>query len=177
MSKDLNLEKKIKRRALLLGISKSFFTLLVFGNLYYLQILQKSKYGKLSDLNRTKVKILYPERGIIFDLYDKPIASNKVDYQLSIFREKKNLINKYINNLKGHINFDQRDLSEIKTNLNQQDLSDFITIKTRLSWNELEFFEFMRNKFPYLKCNYRYCKNHTSNKSDTPFDNEHSLDR
>ena len=85
MSKDLNLEKKIKRRALLLGISKSFFTLLVFGKLYYLQILQKSKYGKLSDLNRTKVKILYPERGIIFDLYDKPIASNKVDYQLSIF--------------------------------------------------------------------------------------------
>ena len=163
MSKDLNSEKKIKRRALLLGISKSFFTLLVFGKLYYLQILQKSKYGKLSDLNRIKVKILYPERGIIYDFNDKPIASNKVDYQLSIFKEKKNLINKYINNLKGHINFTDKDLYEIKLNLKQQDLSDFITIKTSLTWNELEFFELMRNKFPYLIITKEKVRNYKEN--------------
>ena len=29
-------------------------------------------------------------------------------------------------------------------------MSDFITIKRNLSWNELEFFEFMKNKFPFL---------------------------
>mgnify|MGYP001314658809 CR=1 FL=1 len=34
--------------------------------------------------------------------------------------------------------------------LEDEDLSDFITIKRNLSWNELEFFEFMKNKFPYL---------------------------
>ena len=67
MNREINLEKKIRRRSLLLGISKSIFTLLVFGKLFYLQILQKSKYGKLSDHNRIKVKILYPERGKIFD--------------------------------------------------------------------------------------------------------------
>lgn len=163
MSKDLNLEKKLGRRSLLLGISKSFFTFLVFGKLYYLQILQKSKYGKLSDLNRTKIKILYPERGIIFDLHDKPIASNKVDYQLSIFKEKKKLIGKYINNLDGHINFNAKDLSEIKKNLKQQDLSDFVTIKTGLTWNELEFFEFMRNKFPFLIITKEKVRNYNEN--------------
>ena len=90
MSREANFEKKIKRRTLLLGLSKTFFTFLVFGKLFYLQILQKSKYGKLSEANRIKLKIVYPERGTIFDLYDKPIASNRIDYQLSIFKDKKN---------------------------------------------------------------------------------------
>ncbi len=150
MNREINLEKKIRRRSLLLGISKSIFTLLVFGKLFYLQILQKSKYGKLSDHNRIKVKILYPERGKIFDLFNKPIATNRTDYQLSVFKDKKNLINRYIAKLSGHINFSEKDLKEIHVNLNEQDLSDFITIKRNLSWKELEFFEFMKNKFPFL---------------------------
>ena len=84
------------------------------GKLYYLQILNKSKYGKLSDLNRTKVKILYPERGVIFDKFGNPIASNRLDYQLTIFKEKKELINRYISKLKDIIFFSQRDYQELK---------------------------------------------------------------
>ena len=85
MTNEFSKYNKLRRRSLLLGLTKSFFTLLVCGKLYYLQILNKSKYGKLSDLNRTKVKILYPERGTILDLNDKPIASNRIDFQLNIF--------------------------------------------------------------------------------------------
>lgn len=150
MSRDVNLEKKLRRRSLILGLSKSFLSILIFGKLFYLQILQNSKYGKLSDINRLKVKILYPERGTIYDLYNNPIASNKTDYQLSIFKDKRNLINKYIIKLQGHIDFSQKDLNEIKSNLLEQDLSDFIIIKKSLTWNELEFLEFMKSKFPFL---------------------------
>lgn len=150
MNREVRSEQRIKRRSLILGLSKSFFTMLVLSKLYYLQILQKSKYGKLSDLNRTKIKIVYPERGTIFDLYGYPIASNKIDYQLSIFKDQKDLINKYVYKLNGHINFTEKDLEEIRKNLKEQDTSDFITIKRNLTWNELEFLEFMKNKFPFL---------------------------
>ena len=78
----------LRKRSFVLGGLKTLFTLIVFGKLYHLQILDKLKYGKLSDLNRIKVKILYPERGIIYDLYNNPIALNKADFQLNIFREK-----------------------------------------------------------------------------------------
>ena len=108
MSRDANLEKKLRRRSLILGLSKSFLSIVIFGKLFYLQILQNSKYGKLSDINRLKVKILYPERGTIYDLYNNPIASNKTDYQLSIFKDKRNLINKYIIKLQGHIDFSKK---------------------------------------------------------------------
>ena len=63
MSRDVNLEKKLRRRALILGLSKSFLSLLIFGKLFYLQILQKSKYGKLSDINRLKGKDIISREG------------------------------------------------------------------------------------------------------------------
>ena len=105
ITRDLSSSQKIRRRSLILAGIKSIFSIVVCGKLYYLQILNKSKYGKLSDLNRTKVKILYPERGVIFDKFDKPIAKNRLDFQLNIFREKSNLINRYISKLKNIIFF------------------------------------------------------------------------
>ena len=103
----------IRKRSFVLGGLKTLFTLIVFGKLYHLQILDKLKYGKLSDLNRIKVKILYPERGIIYDLYDNPIALNRPDFQLNIFREKEDLINKYISSLRNVVEFSEKDLADL----------------------------------------------------------------
>merc|ERR1711991_956178 len=68
----------------------------------------------------------YPERGLIYDLYNNPIASNRSDFQLSIFREKENLINKYISSLNSVIEFSEKDLNDLKENIKNKDLSDFI---------------------------------------------------
>ena len=83
------------------------------GKLYYLQILNKSKYGKLSDLNRTKVKFFIP-REELFSISLVIQCSNRLDYQLTIFKEKKELINRYISKLKDIIFFSQRDYQELK---------------------------------------------------------------
>ena len=149
ITRDLSNSQRIKRRSLILAAVKSAFTLVVCGKLYYLQIKNKSKYGKLSDLNRTKVKILYPERGTIFDNMGNPIAANRSDFQLNIFREKKELINRYVSKLKNIIYFSRRDYEELKKNIKTKDLSDFIVIKKNLTWEELEIFELVSNKFPF----------------------------
>ena len=115
ITRDLSNSQRIKRRSLILAAVKSMFTIIVCGKLYYLQIKNKSKYGKLSDLNRTKVKILYPERGTIFDNMGNPIAANRSDFQLNIFREKKELINRYVSKLKNIIYFSRRDYEELKS--------------------------------------------------------------
>ena len=148
----ISLQLSRKRSFLLVGI-KSFFTLIVFGKLYYLQILNKSKYGKLSDLNRIKVKILYPERGIIYDFYGNPIALNRPDYQLNIFKEKSELINRYISKLQNVINFSDEDFLQLRQSLKNKDISDFIIVKKNLNWDELQAFELISNKFPFLFIN------------------------
>ena len=153
MIKNKNSLQLLKRRSFLLGGIKSIFTLVVFGKLYYLQILNKSKYGKLSDLNRIKVKILYPERGIIYDFFGKQIALNRPDYQLNIFKEKSELINSYISKLQDVINFSDEDFLQLRQNLQNKDISDFIIVKKNLNWNELQAFELISNKFPFLFIN------------------------
>ena len=150
MNKAVKKSKILRRRAFILGISKSLITGIVISKLYYLQILQKSKYGKLSESNKTKIKILYPERGTILDLYDKPIASNQIDYQLNILKEKKNFIGQTIQKLQSIIQFSKFDLDQVKLNLRDENLSDFFTIKKNLTMDELESFELMSNQFPYL---------------------------
>ena len=163
MTNEFSKYNKLRRRSLLLGITKSFFTLLVCGKLYYLQILNKSKYGKLSDLNRTKVKILYPERGTILDLNDKPIASNRIDFQLNIFREKKSKIKKYISTLSNIIDFSERDIQDLEKNMIHSNISDFIVIKKNLSWKELEIFELISDKFPFLFITKEKVRNYEDN--------------
>jgi len=150
ITRDLSNSQRIKRRSLLLAAVKSVFTVVVCGKLYYLQIKNKSKYGKLSDLNRTKVKILYPERGTIFDNMGNPIAANRSDFQLNIFREKKELINRYVSKLKNIIHFSRRDYEELKKNIKTKDLSDFIVIKKNLTWEELEIFDLFLTNFHFL---------------------------
>ena len=89
MNKEIEQYKKFEKRIFILGLGKAFFTSLLVGKLYYLQILNKSKFGKLSETNRIKIKIIYPERGVIFDRFGKEIASNRIDYQISLLKEKK----------------------------------------------------------------------------------------
>ncbi len=163
MSSEFNKYQQLKRRSLILAAIKSMFTLMVCGKLYYLQILNKSKYGKLSDLNRTKVKILYPERGTIYDFYKKPIASNRLDFQLNIFREKENLIKKYISTLTNIISFSNSDLENLEKNIMKKNLSDFIVIKKNLTWKELEVFELISNKFPFLFITKEKVRNYENN--------------
>ena len=153
----------LRKRSFILGSLKTLFTVIVFGKLYHLQILDKLKYGKLSDLNRIKVKILYPERGVIYDLYNNPIASNRSDFQLSIFREKENLINKYISSLNSVIEFSEKDLNDLKENIKNKDLSDFIIMKKNLDWSQLEAFELISNNFPFLIINKERTRSYKNN--------------
>ena len=163
MIKSNNKSDLLKRRSFILGGIKGIFTLIVFGKLYYLQIQKQSKYGKLSDLNRIKVKILYPERGVILDLYNNKIALNRSDYQLNIFKEKSSLINDYISKLQDIMNFSDNDLLELKKNLKNKDISDFIVIKKNLNWDELQAFEFASNKFPFLFINKEKVRSYKDN--------------
>ena len=61
MNKDIEDFRGFQRRSMILGIGKAFFSFILIGKLYYLQIINQSKYGKLSESNRIKIRILYPD--------------------------------------------------------------------------------------------------------------------
>ena len=99
VSKSISKSKLLKRRSLILGISKTLITSLVIGKLYYFKSYKNQNMENYQIQNKTKIKILYPERGKILDLYGLPIASNKIDYQLNILKEKQKHIFQIIKKL------------------------------------------------------------------------------
>lgn len=163
MNKDIEDFRGFQRRSMILGIGKAFFSFILIGKLYYLQIINQSKFGKLSESNRIKIRILYPERGIIFDDSKKKLAQNRIDYQITILKEKKKSIDDYIMNLSKVINFSETDYKDLKKNIKRRNLDDFIIIKRDLTWEELEIFEYYSHYFPFLSINKQKVRSYESN--------------
>ncbi len=155
LNKQIEEFRRFQKRTLILGVCKSMFSLLIISKLYYLQILNKSKFGKLSETNRIKIRILYPERGIIRDNNGKNLAANRIDYQLTILKEDKKFLSGTLNSLGKIITLSKNELTLLEKNLKKRSLDDFVIVKRNLTWEELEIFEYYSYNFPYLSINKR----------------------
>ena len=163
MSKEFDDLKKFQRRLFLLGLGKGLFTTLLVGKLYYLQIVNKSKFGELSEINRIKIKVIYPQRGIIFDQNKNKIAENRNDYQIILLKDKKDQMNKIVTDLRKIILISEEDVKDFKKNSSRNSLDDYLTIKKNLSWDELEIFSHFSHRFPLLDINKKKVRSYKDN--------------
>jgi len=80
--------KRITRRALVLGGVQG----LIIGGLSlrmrHLQVTQNSAFRLLADENRIRDRLIQPERGLIFDRKGVPIAENQPNYRIVMIREQ-----------------------------------------------------------------------------------------
>ena len=160
LNKSIQDLRRFQKRTFILGMGKAFFSFVLISKLYYLQILNKSKFGKLSDTNRVKIRILYPERGVIYDSTGNKIAENRIDYQITILKEDKNKIKENIKKLSNFLSISKEEKVFIQKNFKKNSLDDFIIVKKNLSWEELEIFEYYSYLFPYLSINKQKVRNY-----------------
>lgn len=163
LNKNLHDLRKFQKRTFILGMGKTIFSLLLISKLYYLQVLNKSKFGKLSETNRVKIRIIYPQRGIIFDSLGRKLAGNRIDYQITILKEDKDLIKENIKGLKKILYFSDEEIKFLKNNIKKRSLDDYLIIKRNLNWKELEIFEFYSYLFPYLSINKQKVRSYNNN--------------
>ena len=90
-------DQLINRRAALLTLGKGSIFAILVSRLAYLQIIENDSYSSLSDDNRITHRLLEPERGFIFDISGRPIATNKENYQAAIILEETVSINAALN--------------------------------------------------------------------------------
>ena len=65
LNKNIQDLRTFQKRTFILGMGKAFFSFVLISKLYYLQILNKSKFGKLSDTNRVKIRI-FIQKEVLF---------------------------------------------------------------------------------------------------------------
>ena len=128
--------KLISRRMFLLTAAKGIVLIGVLGRLISLQINESKKYKTLSDKNRFREWKLAPERGIIKDIFNKEIASNRQVYQIHLIPENTPSIEEVFFRLKTILNISDKKIFSLKKKIAKQKPWDPIIISDNLTWSE-----------------------------------------
>ena len=88
MTGDSLIERRLTRRAFILGgIQLTGFGVLG-ARLWYLQITQRDKYAVLAEENRIQTRLIAPPRGQILDRRGVPLATNVQSFQATLLPEQ-----------------------------------------------------------------------------------------
>jgi penicillin-binding protein 2 len=87
MNRDTDRAKMFGRRAAALGLAKLGLFGILAGRMYYLQVVEGSRYATLADENRINIRLLPPPRGRILDRFGEPLADNEINYRALIVAE------------------------------------------------------------------------------------------
>lgn len=82
--------KKVTRRTFLMGGAQVALASILFGRMFYLQVVEADKYKMLADKNRIGLKLIAPPRGLILDCNDIPLAYNRKTFRSVIVAEDTN---------------------------------------------------------------------------------------
>ena len=79
--------RKIKKRTYMLAAGMLLFSFILFGRMFYLQVLDAEKYKMLAEKNRIGIRQIIPERGLIFDRNEQLLAQNRKTFRAIITAE------------------------------------------------------------------------------------------
>jgi penicillin-binding protein 2 len=81
-------ERKLTRRALILGSGKVILGSVIAGRLVYLGVFKSPEFRSLSEGNRIKLQLILPKRGLLYDRHNQVLADNKQSFRLIIIPEE-----------------------------------------------------------------------------------------
>ena len=79
--------RMINRRGLMLGGAMTAMVAVLGARMRYLQVDQADEFKLLAEENRINIRLIPPERGLIYDRNGKLIANNEQNYRVVITRE------------------------------------------------------------------------------------------
>lgn len=128
--------KIFTRRALILAGVKGALIAGLAVRMYYLQVVENSRYQKLAEDNRISIRLLAPARGHVLDRFGRVLASNRADYRAYIVPEQTESVAATLDELGEIIPLDANDRSRILTAAKRQRSFFPITVAENLSWEE-----------------------------------------
>ena len=125
---------------------------LLFGvlvaRLVNLQILEHHTYNVLSDQNRVHIRAVPPTRGLIYDRNGTLLAQNLPSYRLEIVPEQIEDMEATLSELGKLISIREEDLKTFRQRLKASRRYQSISLRSRLSDEEVARFAVNRHRFP-----------------------------
>ncbi|MGB0893296.1 MAG: penicillin-binding protein 2 [Parashewanella sp.] len=137
-----------KRRAIFTFVCVLALISLLLFNLYHLQVDDFSTYSTRSNENRIRVVPVAPSRGLIYDRHGQLLAENRPFYSLQLLPEQVKDIDGTLSRLRKVIDISDDEIESFKESLKYQRRFKPLTIKTRLTSEQVAVFTVNQHDFP-----------------------------
>nr|WP_210147113.1 penicillin-binding protein 2 [Shewanella sp. WXL01] len=137
-----------KRRALFTFVCVVALLGVLLTNLYNLQVSEFTDYEMRSNDNRIRVVPTAPSRGLIFDRNGQLLAENQPFYSLELIPEKVKKVDDALDKLNNIIPLSADERESIKEKLKYHRRFKPLTIKTRLTPEQVASFSVNQHEYP-----------------------------
>lgn len=129
--------RKLTRRALILGGAQAGFMGLLALRMRYMQVEEADKFRLLAEENRVNIRLIPPARGEIFDRNGIAIAVNDPSYRISLTREDAGDIDTVLSRLQTLINLDEEEMERARTELMRTQPFLPVTVADQVGWDDV----------------------------------------
>ena len=143
------------RRAFIAFTGVVLVVLILFGNIYSLQVESFEKYQTRANSNRIKILPVAPNRGLIYDRNGVLLADNKPVYSLEVIAEDVDNIKASIIEVSKLLNITPERQSKFFKSMKQKRRFKPVELHSRLSDQQVALFSVNQHKFPGLFVNAR----------------------
>ncbi|WP_108257649.1 penicillin-binding protein 2 [Mangrovicoccus ximenensis] len=127
----------ITRRGLVLG-GLQFAMMGALGlRLRHMQVEEAAEYRTLAEENRINVRLLAPQRGLIFDRQGRPVAQNDQNYRVVIVREDAGDVAEVLDRLAGLIPLTPEEIERTLREVGRRSAFVPVTVKDQMPWEDL----------------------------------------
>ena len=129
--------RQITRRGLIVAALMGTTSAVLAARLHYLQVDQASDFRLLAEENRIKIRLIPPDRGLIYDRAGRLLAGNEQNYRITLVREDTDDVDAVLQRLTELVTLDMRRLERVREEIFARAPFVPVTIADRLSWEEL----------------------------------------
>ncbi|HBS50181.1 MAG TPA: penicillin-binding protein 2 [Rhodobacteraceae bacterium] len=131
------LNRKLGRRALILGGAQAGFVGLLALRMRHLQVDQADQFRLLAEENRINLRLIPPARGEIFDREGRVLARNSQSYRIVMVREDAGDVEAIVSRLARLVELDPDDLDRAMTEMQRSAPFLPITVAERVAWEDV----------------------------------------
>ena len=137
-----------RRRAMVAMVGVIVLTLMLFANLYVVQIMHHDDYQTRSNDNRIKIVPVAPPRGLIFDRNGVLLAENRPVFSLEIIPEEVDDLSQTLDELIVMLKLDPEEKERFLKEVKRHRRFNPITLAERLSEEQVAIFSVNQHRYP-----------------------------
>ncbi|MCQ2914905.1 MAG: penicillin-binding protein 2 [Alphaproteobacteria bacterium] len=138
LSRENDKTKMVSHRTMAVACMELCAGLVLFGRMYFLQVINADRYRTMAEENRISTRLLAPPRGLIFDRFGQSLAQNNQNFRVLIISELTDgKLNEVLETLNKILPLTEHEIQRVKKEVRRSRDFTPVPIRENLSWEEM----------------------------------------